>query len=72
MILHPLIKMIIITNALVVVVVVVVVVMISGRGSSSSSSSSSSNGLCHNRYGFDEWVFWHLFIITVNYNSPHI
>jgi hypothetical protein len=22
--------------------------------------------------GFDDWVYWHLFTITVNYNSPHI
>jgi hypothetical protein len=22
--------------------------------------------------GFDEWVYWHFFTITVNYNSSHI
>jgi hypothetical protein len=22
--------------------------------------------------GFDDWVYWHFFTITVNYNSPHI
>jgi hypothetical protein len=22
--------------------------------------------------GFDDWVYWHFFTITVNYNSSHI
>jgi hypothetical protein len=23
-------------------------------------------------YGFDDWIYWHLFTITINYNSSHI
>jgi hypothetical protein len=23
-------------------------------------------------YGFDDWIYWHFFTITVDYNSSHI